>query len=295
MSFEATRLFEFRKRGDRRCELVRYLQPDNPAITEIEVPPLHYFRIVRSVEDKAFKGAAHLRSIKLPDTVATVATGAFEDCRALEDVTLPKKLEIINGRTFFRCNSLRRFVLPDSVVLIRSDAFSECAELEEVVLPRSDCMIYNVAFSGCRKLKSMVFPEIGRITFVGHGFRDCPLLPPEVYLYTLIGCNDLSQPIHYNACFNWDTALRRDVFELALEHNSLVHVSKPDLFRKLIERGLSEHVALARGMIDRDLLEKLIDYSAEQGQTEITAQLLNIKSGGREKSVSQKIDEMFDL
>lgn len=293
MSFELHRLFEFRNMGDSWCELVRYLRPDDADITEVRVPALWHLRKVRSVAAKAFRKAVHLRSVKLPDTVALMNIGVFEDCRGLEDVILPRGLEITNSM-FRRCFSLKRVVLPDSVVLMRGGTFFECTALEEVVLPRSDCMLYDGAFDACPKLSRVVFPDGCSATFVGKAFRGCPLLPPEITMYMLIGANDISLPFGYNACFDWDAALRRDIFELALEHNSFVHVSKPDLFRNIIDRGLVEQLALAEGMIDRELRVTLADYSAERGQTEITARLLG-KSAAADSSVAEKLDAMFDL
>lgn len=291
MSFETPRLFEFRDL-ESGCELVRYLRPDDAGITEVSVPSLRHSRRVRSVASGAFRGAAHLRSVTLPDTVALMGVSVFEGCRALENIALPNGLEITNSM-FRRCGSLKRVVLPDSIVLIRGGTFFECGELEEVVLPRSDCMLYDGAFEACPKLKRVIFPEGCRVTFVGKAFRDCPLLPPEVTMYMLIGANELDQPFGYNAYFDWETALRRDIFELALRHNSLVHVSKTDLFKNIIDRGLVEQLALAEGMIDRALRETLVDYAAERGQTEITARLLGNTTA--EKTAAERINEMFDL
>lgn len=292
MSFDTPRLFEFRNFGGNWCELVRYLRPDDADIADVSVPPLWHFRRVRSIASGAFGGAEHLRSVTLPDTVAQMGVSVFERCRSMESVVLPNGLEITNSM-FRRCSSLKRVALPDSVVLMRGSTFFECAELEEVVLPRSECMLYDGAFDACPKLKNVIFPDGCKATFVGKAFRDCPLLPPEVTMYMLIGTNDLGQPFSYHARFDWDAALRRDVFELALKHNSFVHASKYDLFKKLIDRGLVGHLALAEGMLDRGLRETLIDYSAERGQTEITARLLGQSSDG--KSIAEKIDEMFDL
>lgn len=292
MSFDTSPLFEFRNTGDSLCELVRYLRPDDAEITEVKVPPLWHFRKVRSIASGAFRGAVHLRSVKLPDTVAVMGISVFERCRGLENIALPNGLEITNSM-FRRCSSLKRVVLPDSVVLMRGSTFFECTELEEVVLPNSDCMLYDGAFDACPKLSRVIFPDGCTATFVGKAFRDCPLLPPEVAMYMLIGANDVGQPFGYNARFDWETALRRDIFELALKYGSFAHVSKSDLFKNIIDRGLVEQLALAEGMLDRTLRETLVDYSAERGQTEITARLLG--KVGANKSVAEKINEMFDL
>lgn len=287
-------LFEFVRTED-AFELKRYLQSNNSGITELEIPERFRFVRVGSVAPRAFKDAVYLKSVSVPETVRRIGRGVFENCSSLENISLPKGLRITDGGLFGRCRSLKRVELPTGTDIIRPNTFSQCSELEEVVLPKTHCIIHGGAFSDCPKLRSVVFPEDEMITLLGAAFNNCPLLPASVMMYSLIGVNDLNTPFAYNAHFDWNTALRRDVFELALQHDSFRHVGKATLFQSIIDRDLIELLPLAAGMLDNSLLEMLADYSAGLGKTEITAWLLNLKGGGKEKSAAEKIDEMFDL
>lgn len=288
------KLFEFTRIED-AFELKRYLQPGNSAVTEIEIPPAFRFVKVGSIAPEAFKDAVYLKSITIPDTVRNIGIRAFECCTSLENIVLPAGLKIVSGGMFGHCNSLRRVELPESIDIIRPNTFSQCAELEEVVLPKAVCIIHAGAFSDCPKLRSVVFPEDNTVTLLGTVFRNCPLLPADVMMYSLIGSNDIRLPFAYNAHFDWGTALRRDVFELALQYNSFEHVGKSMIFTSIIDKDLIELLPLAAEMLDSSLLETLADYSAEHGKTEITAWLLNFKNGRGEKTIAEKIDKMFEL
>lgn len=288
------RLFEFEK-TENGCELKRYLQKDNAEITELEIPTKFRYLTVRSIGAKAFKDAVFLRSVDVPETVTLMGHGVFEGCRALSDISLPDGLRIINGSMFSGCGSLRRVVIPESAEIIRPYAFSGCGALEEVVLPAKGCILYSGAFRDCPKLRSVVFPGKGKITLLGSVFENCPLLPPETRMFALIGINDLDKPFVYNAGFDWDTALREDVFALAIEHNSFVNIGKPALFRQMIGSGLIGLLPIAENILDGGLAETLADYAAELGKTEITAWLLNFKNGCGSASIEQIINERFEL
>lgn len=293
-NLELAKLFEF-KRTEDAFELKRYLQPDNSAVTEIEIPPSFRFVRVGSIAPGAFKDAIYLKSVTVPETVRSIGIRAFEGCNSLENVVLPAGLKIVTGGLFRHCSSLRRVELPEGVDVIRPNAFSQCPELEEVVLPRGMCMILGNAFIDCPKLRSIVFPEDNAITLLGRTFINCPRLPAEVMMYSLIGSNDIRLPFAYNAHFDWDAALHHDVFELALQYNSFEHVGKSMIFTSIIDRDLIELLPLAAGMLDNSLSEALADYSAEHGKTEITAWLLNFKNSKGEKTIAEKIDKMFEL
>lgn len=288
------KLFEFARTED-SFELKRYLQPDNSAVTEIEIPPTFRFVRVGSIAPRAFEDAIYLKSVTVPETIRSIGIRAFDGCASLENIVLPARLKIVAGGLFSHCNSLRRVELPDGVDVIRPNTFSQCSELEEVVLPSGMCMLLGNAFIDCPKLRSVIFPEDNTITLLGRTFINCPQLPAEVMMYSLIGSNDIRLPFAYNAHFDWDAALRRDVFELALQYNSFEHVGKSMIFTSIIDRDLIELLPLAAGMLDNSLSETLADYSADHGKAEITAWLLNFKNGRGEKTIAEKIDKMFEL
>lgn len=291
---ELYQLFEFGK-TENGYELKRYLRKDDPDITELEIPSKFRYLTVRSIYTNAFKDAVYLRSVVVPETVAAVGGNVFKGCRALSDISLPEGLRLINVNMFGGCSSLKRIVVPESVETIRTGAFSGCGALEEVVLPESGCILYSGAFRNCPNLRSVVFPGKGEVTLLGSVFENCPLLPAEARMYALVGVNDLDKPFVYNSGFDWGTALREDVFELAVRHNSFVNIGNDALFKQIIDSGLIGLLPIAEELLDTGLAGLLADYAAECGQTEITAWLLNYIDPPENLSIEQIINERFDL
>lgn len=291
---ELWQFFEFEK-TDTGCRLARYLRKDDPGITELEIPSKFRSLTVRSISANAFEDAVFLRSVVVPETVAAMGRSVFKGCRALSEIFLPERLRLIEYRTFMDCGSLTRVVVPEGVGIIRTGAFWGCAALEEVVLPESGCILYSGSFRDCPSLRSVVFPEKDKVTLLSPVFEDCPLLPAETRMYALIGLNDLDKPFVYNVNFDWETALREDVFTLAVRHKSFVNVGNETLFKRLIDDGLIGLLPIAEEILDDRLVETLIGYSSERGRTEITAWLLNFKKSPDDLSIEQIINERFDL
>lgn len=291
---ELWQFFEFEK-TDNGCRLARYLRKDDPGITELEIPSKFRSLTVRSISANAFEDAVFLRSVVVPETVAAMGRSVFKGCRALSEIFLPERLRLIEYRTFMDCGSLTRVVVPEGVGIIRTGAFWGCAALEEVVLPESGCILYSGSFRDCPSLRSVVFPEKDKVTLLSPVFEDCPLLPAETRMYALIGLNDLDKPFVYNVNFDWETALREDVFTLAVRHKSFVNVGNETLFKRLIDDGLIGLLPIAEEILDDRLAETLIGYSSERGRTEITAWLLNFKKSPDDLSIEQIINERFDL
>lgn len=291
---ELWQFFEFEK-TDNGCRLARYLRKDDPGITELEIPSKFRSLTVRSISANAFEDAVYLKSVVVPETVSAIGIGVFTGCRALSEIFLPERLRLIEYRTFMDCGSLTRVVVPEGVGIIRTGAFWGCAALEEVVLPESGCILYSGSFRDCPSLRSVVFPEKDKVTLLSPVFEDCPLLPAETRMYALIGLNDLDKPFVYNVNFDWETALREDVFTLAVRHKSFVNVGNETLFKRIIDDGLIGLLPIAEEILDDRLAETLIAYSAERGRTEITAWLLNFKKSPDDLSIEQIINERFDL
>lgn len=275
------KMFDFEKLDD-GWELIKYNYNLDPRITSLEIPSKYKFHKVKSIAPKAFSSASFLKSVVVPDSVTSIGAAAFEYCEQLCEVTLPRGLKIIDYSTFRFCTSLRKIELPAKAAVIRSFAFSRCAALEEVTLPEMLCVIYNGAFEDCGSLRGVRFPD-SEVTILGKAFKNCPSLSAETAMYSLIGANDLNRPFAGGGDFDWDIALRGDVFPLAIEHNSFANISKTELFKQLIDRDLIDYMPLAEGMLNDPALGELIDYSAAQNKTEFTARLLNLKNGGGSK------------
>lgn len=286
------KMFDFEKLDD-GWELIKYNYDLDPRITRLEIPSKYKFHKVKSIAPKAFGSAIYLKSVVVPETVTNIGAAAFSCCERLAEILLPQGLKIIDYNTFKRCTSLKRIVLPSKTAVIRSFAFSGCAALEEVTLPEMLCVIYNGAFEDCELLREARFPD-SEVTILGKAFGGCPSLSAETAMYSLIGANDLSKPFAGGGDFEWNVALRGDVFPLAIQHGSFANINKAELFRQLIDRDLIDYMPLAENMLNDSILNELVSYAAGHNKTEFTARLLNFKNGGN-SAVEDIIDARFSL
>lgn len=205
--------------------IAEYLRKDDPGITEIEIPSEYRSETVDTIGTMAFRGAKYLRSVFIPDSVDFIGSAAFDSCESLKSVRLSENLITIND-----------------------DAFADCVSLEEITLPRSLKVIEGAVFDGCTSLRSVVFQSSG--VFVGkYTFDDCPALPAETVMRALVPADDITEPFVYaeDEGFDWWTALRRDVFELAMEYDSFSKVDKSMLFYMIFDEELfAEYLPLMR-------------------------------------------------
>lgn len=287
------KMFDFDKLDD-GWELTEYNYKDDYNITSVEIPEKYKFKKVKSIGAKAFSSASFLKSVTVPDTVTNIGMAAFEYCERLEEITLPRSIKIIDYNTFKCCGSLKKAEIPAKVAVIRSFAFSDCMALEEITLPEMLCVIYNGAFDSCLNLREVNFPD-SEVTILGRAFRYCKSLAALPAMYSLIGTNDLSKPFAGGTEFDWDVALREDVFKLACEHGSFENINKTELFRQLIDRDLIDYMPLCENMLNEKILNELVDYAAAQNKTEFTARLLNSKNGAENPAVEDIIDARFSL
>lgn len=286
------KIFDFDSLDD-GWELAGYNYKDDPRITDIVIPSKYKFHRVKSIAPKAFSSASFLRRVVIPDSVTSIGAAAFQYCEDLREVILPRDLKIIDYNTFKYCLSLESVEMPAKTAVIRSFAFSNCGSLQRITLPEMLCVIYNGAFEDCFSLRDVCYPT-SEVTILGKAFKGCTELSVEAAMYALIGANDISKPFAGSSDFDWDVALREDVFSLAIEHNSFANINAAELFRHIIERGLIEHMALAEGVLAEELIPELANFSAELGKTEFTARLLNC---GREKisDVERIVNARFEV
>ena len=107
---------------------------------------------------------------------------------------------------FFGCSTLKGAELGEGVEVIGSNAFRKCMSLS-VTLPKR-----------LRNIESCAFME-------------SPKLPAEVVMMGLAGSPNSTKPFKHYVEYDWENALRPDVFNLALKYGSydlsLIHISEP--------------------------------------------------------------------
>ncbi|MDE6731519.1 MAG: leucine-rich repeat domain-containing protein [Oscillospiraceae bacterium] len=158
---------------------------------------------------------------------------------------------------FGDCKYLREVFIPDSVTVIAHDAFYECGELRTVRLPKDIDIRYR-PFVCCRRLD------------------------PKIILAGLVCSNDIvSKPLEFIDYYSWDEILREDVFALAIKYDSFREFKTEGLFEDIVTRGRVSHFEMlekAGKSPSAEQTDELINLSAENGKTEMTAYLLDLKN-----------------
>lgn len=304
-------LFEFKKiKGG--YELTRFLPHKNREITEVGIPARHNGEPVVRIGEEAFYNAEFLEKVHIPDSVTGIGGSAFADSYSLERIDIPPSVKIIENLAFSRCADLREISFSEGLESIGACAFDVCEDfLRAVTLPKSLKFLGNNAFDSCWELKSVEFrnPDV---RFGDDVFSNCPNLPPEIQLMSLVRSCDITRPIAESVygryaerhkpfgelVFMSDPLLcGTKVFGLALKNKCFREADGEDLFALLsamIEGGLREHLQLAAegGLLsDAELSDKLIGYSADKGRTEMTAFLLDHKN----RALGYDKGEKYDL
>lgn len=266
--------------------LESYLQNKNPEITEIDIPSEYLGKPVLKIGEYAFAYALYLEKVHIPDSVTTICAHAFESVYLLESVDLPSTLIEIGASAFEICGSLNRVDLPEGLKYIGANAFDSIGDhFDRIVFPKSLEAIGDFAFAECHALKTAVFTnphtKLGKYIFA-----DCKSLAAENILMSLISFVDITAPPEpfYEIFFSGDF-FREDVFELAVKNNYFRNTSRGqalDIMKFIIKFKYSKlllPMAERGGLLsDGELVEECIGYSAENGETEITAWLLDLKN-----------------
>ena len=136
-----------------------------------------------------------IRSISIPEGVASVAKCAFAGCGALVEINIPESVTRIDEQAFEKCTSLKRIVLPAEVKSIGYAMFRKCEQLCSVSLSAALEAIGEEAFSGCCSLREISLPaelkSIGESAFAG-----CDALAGEDHLVIV---NQTVQHCHSDA------------------------------------------------------------------------------------------------
>lgn len=234
----------------------RFLAANESSVTSITIPSLYEGFSVLGVGFEAFAGARFLRSVTIPESICRLGGGAFRECTALESIRVPGSILQIPAAAFLDCTALHSAELCEGIRSIGSNAFRSCTALESISLPKSLQSIESCAFI------------------------DSPKLPPEIILMGLIRCPDLTLPIKVLHDIEWESALRPDVFSLALKLGGFgSNLNERVLFR-IAERGPSEDFVLAAqaGLLDSaEFTDKLLKRSSAAENAETAAWLLEYK------------------
>ena len=140
---------------------------------------------VETIGEEAFEGCKRLKSVKLPNTLKSIAFWGFGNCIALESIDFGTSLETIGEGCFYNCSALNEAVLPNSLKTIGSTAFAK-AGLQGLALGTGITTMAKDAFIYCESLKEVITPiteptaeMIGYATFYAKNRENRTLYVPK--------------------------------------------------------------------------------------------------------------------
>ncbi len=167
------------------------------SVTLTAATELHY---------SAFEGYAKIKSISLPDTLASASGNAFNGCAALRYAEYGNALYLGNAGNGYlllvraKSADITACDISDGARIIADNAFKDCAALKSLVVPKTVVTINRGALGGCTGLKSLTVPFAGtrRATSrteeglrLAHIFGDS--IPSSLASLTIDGCEHVSK------------------------------------------------------------------------------------------------------
>lgn len=127
----------------------------NSSIRSVVIP-----NSIASIHNNAFSDCQYLSQITfLPNSNLKFISSAFENCVALKKIDLSLlPLEEIGTCTFSGCTNLKEITLPNALLKIGEHAFYECSSLLEINLPQNLVEIGRNAFNYCTSLRTITIP-----------------------------------------------------------------------------------------------------------------------------------------
>ena len=118
-------------------------------IKSIEIP-----EGMASVANYLFYNCMNIESVTLPDGLETVGKYSFYNCTALKSVNLPASLENIDDYAFYGCTSLSEITLPEYLKNLRQYALARSG-IKAITFP-ADTLVWSYACSGCNHLETII-------------------------------------------------------------------------------------------------------------------------------------------
>ncbi len=78
----------------------------NVSACDIEIPSTYKGLPVKEISEQAFYKKKNLKSVKIPNSVTTIADGAFTYCSNLAEIVIPSSVTTIPAETFYDCSKL---------------------------------------------------------------------------------------------------------------------------------------------------------------------------------------------
>lgn len=152
-------------------------------------------KVLKRVNDYAFKDCKKLKNGDLPESVTNIGTGVFKGCMSLNHASLPSNFAWVPESMYENCatSSWLTITLSDNVTRIMPSAFKNCT-LEKMILPSKIEIIEEHAFQsvkiptfqGVSDNKNLVLPKslavLGDFAFHSSQFKSVTVNSELSYL-----------------------------------------------------------------------------------------------------------------
>lgn len=172
----------------------------------------------KAIGNAAFYGCGKLKSVSIPDGLASIGNSAFGYC-GFTSIQLPTSLTNIGDAAFTYCQSLKSVTIPNGVTEIMPNTFRGCYRLGNISLGKNLTRIWEFAFAGSG-LKSVTIPDgvttIGFRAFYGCGELTSLSIPVSV---TGIGqeaffyCKDLTIISFNGTKVQWEKVTKGNLWD----------------------------------------------------------------------------------
>jgi len=121
----------------------------------LEIPSRINGTPVLHIGNESFYKNKHIKTVTIPEGVASIGSKAFYRCRRLSAIALPGSLSSIGSYAFYGCRSLNGIDIPDSLKIIDDYAFMRCSRLTDLKIGNGTSTIGTGAFQNCARLESV--------------------------------------------------------------------------------------------------------------------------------------------
>lgn len=235
--------------------------------------------------------------VNIPETyegkpVNIISIMAFSYNKHIVEVNLPSTIEIIYFKAFHNCSNLEKIKLNEGLVSIQDESFSNCIKLKKIVFPSTLNIIGNYTFDNGYALKDITFlnqnTEIKKNTFC-----NCNAIENIDFLaWKFLTALQLHNIVNIKIK-NWDNL---DLDEQTQISNFIKR--KPTLKNEILLSGNAINVNFLLGLqikITLDDLNKYLEHTIKEEQTEITAILLEYKNNKYSQSQIEQFNENKEL
>lgn len=131
----------------------KYVIPEKITYSDLD------FKVTAIGGYKAFMGSSAV-TVKLPNTIKSIAPLSFADCKRLKNFEIPSSVESLSWRVFSGCDNLECIIIPSSVEHIGWGAFRGCRKLNTVICLSESVKFGVDVFEDCDLLRTIVYAGI---------------------------------------------------------------------------------------------------------------------------------------